>query len=341
MILVTGGSGMTGTHLLLQLSREGKKVRALKRKTSYTRWVRRIFDYYEPEKGGDLYSRIEWVNGDITNRDTLEPAFAGIDTVYHTAGYVSFDPAENRKLLQVNVEGTRNMVELSLETGVEKFCHVSSVAALGRHLQGEESWVSENDYRKVKKERYGYGFSKLLGEMEVWRGMEEGLQAVILNPAIILGPGNWSRGSASLFKTIRKGNPFYSPGSSGYVDVRDVAEIMVRLTEQNIFGERFILCAENLSFRQLFSMIAGEFGIKSPSRKAGKGLMTLAAMADRMISRLTGHPHQLTRDTVRAGNSRIFYSAEKIRKILNYPFIPVKEAVRNAVRFYKNSEAKV
>jgi len=333
MILVTGGSGLTGSHLLLELSRKKEPFRALKRNSSDISWVRRIFDYYEPEKGRELFFRIEWVDGDITDPDSLTAAFRNVTTVYHTAGYVSFDPGEHKKIRKINVEGTRHMVELSLKYGVEHFCHVSSVAAIGKHHQGDELWVAETDYRKMRKERSCYAFSKLLGELEVWRAMEEGLRAVIVNPVIILGPGNWERGSARLFKTMQNGLPFYPPGSNGFVDVRDVVRIMLLLTERSISGERFVINAENLSYRQVLSWIAHGFGRKAPSIRTSKGLMTLAAMTDWMISRLSGKPHLLTRETARTSASHIFYNNEKIRSTLGYEFIPVKEAVNNAVRF--------
>jgi len=341
MILVTGGSGLVGSHLLLQLRTEGRKVRVLKRRTTDTGWIRRIFDFYEPRKGEAFFSGIEWVNGDITDSDSLEEAFSEVDTVYHTAGYVSFDPGENRKLMNINVRGTRNMIDLALDNGIKKFCHVSSVASLGKHLEKNKLRVSENNYRKMKKEKSGYGFSKLLAELEVWRGMQEGLQAAIVNPVIILGPGNWNRGSASLFKSIRKGLSFYPSGSNGYVDARDVARVMTILMEKNISGERFILCAENLSFRRLFTMIAGEFEVKPPPYRAGGTLMLTAAMADCLFSRITGRPHQITRETARSGNEQVFYSSNKVRNTLGYEFIPVEEAIRNAVRFYRMLETKI
>jgi len=334
MILVTGGSGLTGSHLLLELSRKAEPLRVLKRNSSDISWVRRIFDYYEPEKGGELFFRMEWVDGDITDPDSLTAAFRDVTTVYHTAGYVSFDPGEHKRLRKINVEGTRHMVELSLKYGVEHFCHVSSVAALGKHHQGDELWVSETDYRKMRKERSCYGFSKLLGELEVWRAMEEGLRAVIVNPVIILGPGNWNRGSARLFKTMQNGSPFYPPGSNGFVDVRDVVRIMLLLTERRISGERFVINAENLSYRQVLSWMAQGFGRKTPSIRAGKGLMILAAMTDKMMSRLAGKPHLLTRETARTSSSHIFYNNEKIKSTLSYEFIPVKEAIDQAVTFF-------
>ncbi len=334
MILVTGGSGLTGSHLLLELSRKKEPLRALKRNSSDTFWIRRIFDYYEPEKGRKLFSRIEWVDGDITDPDSLTGAFRDVTTVYHTAGYVSFDPGEHKRLLKINVEGTRHMAELSLEHGVKHFCHVSSVAALGKHHQEDKLWVAETDYRKMKKEKSSYGFSKLLGELEVWQAMEEGLRAVIVNPVIILGPGNPDRGSVRLFKTMQKGLPFYPSGSNGFVDVRDVVRIMVLLTERDISGERFVIGAENLSYRQVLSWIAQGFGRKAPSLRTGKGLMTLAAMTDRVISRLAGKPHLLTLETARTSSTQIFYNHEKIRSTLGYEFIPVKEAIDNAVGFF-------
>ncbi|MDO9615746.1 MAG: NAD-dependent epimerase/dehydratase family protein, partial [Bacteroidota bacterium] len=195
MILVTGGTGLVGAHLLYELTNSGLRVKALRRQQSNTDWVKKIFSYYT-DQVETLFSQIEWVEGDILDYFSLEEALKGITSIYHCAAIVSFHGDDNDMMLNNNVKGTGNLIDAAIHNGVSKFCHVSSIAALGKTQDGSQ--ITEDTYWTPSKRKTGYSLSKFFSEMEVWRGIEEGLEAVIVNPSIIIGPGNWDIGSPKL-----------------------------------------------------------------------------------------------------------------------------------------------
>jgi len=224
MILVTGGTGLVGSRLLFDLTSRGEKVRALKRPDSNLDAVRRVFSYYS-DRPGDLFYKIEWVNADILNIDSLLEAMHNVKQVYHAAAWVSFDPADREKLIRNNVDGTRNIVNACLASSVRKLCYVSSTSALGP--PGTNGLIDEKSMWVPNRLNSGYSVSKFYSEMEVWKGIEEGLKAVIVNPSIIFGPGFWDKGSSSMFTNIFRGLKFYSNGVTGFVSVEDVSAAMI------------------------------------------------------------------------------------------------------------------
>ena len=225
MILVTGGTGLLGSHLLFQLVKHGKKVRAIKRKGSNTAMVERIFSYYSDDPHG-IFSSIEWMDADILDYGAMEDALDGIEEVYHCAAVVSFDSRDHNLMKKVNTGATANLVNLCLHHKVKKFCHVSSIATLGR--TDNDGVTDEETYWKTSRKNSFYSVSKYGAEREVWRAMEEGLNAVIVNPSVILGPGFW-HGNSGLFRLVDHGLKYYTEGVNGYVDVRDVANAMILL----------------------------------------------------------------------------------------------------------------
>lgn len=257
MILVTGGTGLLGSHLLFELTSNGEKVRALKRVSSNTEIVKKVFGYYTDDPDHAL-SGIDWINGDITDPVEVSEALKGIKKVYHTAGFVSFDPADKEDILKINVNGTENIVNACLERGIEKLCFVSSTAAIGIADNGE--LLNEELYWTSKGKDSIYSISKYQAEMEVWRGINEGLNAVIVNPSVIIGPGEWRRSSARLFHEVYKGIRFYTQGITGYVDVRDVVKATILLMNGEFSGERYIISAGNYSYKEILSMIADSLG---------------------------------------------------------------------------------
>ncbi|NOY36688.1 MAG: NAD-dependent epimerase/dehydratase family protein [Chlorobi bacterium] len=335
MNLVTGGTGLVGTHLILELLRSGRQVRALKRKQSDLSWIRKVFEFYEPEKGEAFFDRIMWVDADITDYYALEEAFTGIDRVFHAAAIVSFNPRDRKQIMRVNRDGTRNMVNLALENNVRFFCFVSSVAALGSQFRDGGYYVTETEEWKNSGDKPVYAVSKFYAEMEVWRAGEEGLPVAVVNPTVILGPGDWRRGSGTLFRRFSKGIPFYPTGSTGFVDVRDVSGIMMGLAEKNITGERFLLSSENMTFKKVFTLMAGAMGQKPPGVSVSPFMGGIAWRADRMMSALTRKPHEVTRYSIQASQRNVYYETSKIRDVLKYRFIPVKEAIENTADFYK------
>ncbi len=233
MILVTGATGHLGSHVLYELTHANKFVRALYRDHGKINQVKRIFGYYRSDYP-TLFNRIEWMQGDINDYNNLLSCMQDVDQVYHTAGLVSFNDNDRKNLNKINIAGTANIVNACLETGVNKLCHVSSIAALGE-LESNEP-VGEDLIWNQGSSASAYAISKYKGEMEVWRGIYEGLNAVIVNPSVIIGPGMWMGPAGQLFNRILKGLNFFPAGSSGYVDVRDVATAMVKLAGSSHYG---------------------------------------------------------------------------------------------------------
>lgn len=325
MILVTGGTGLLGSHLLYSLCESGENPRAIKRSTSMLDEVKKVFSYYS-DQADELFSRIEWVDADILYPELLDEAFNGIKKVYHSAAYVSFDPRDFKLLVKNNQEGTANIVNACLEHKVEKLLHVSSTIALGDALNG--SPVTEDLIWSPEKANTGYSVSKFKSEMEVWRGIEEGLNAVIVNPSIIFGPGFWDRGSSAMFTRIKKGLKFYTNGGAGYVGVTDVVKSMIWLMNSEISGERFIINSENLTYREVFSMIAGSLNVKAPSVEATPFLAGIAWRLDTIRS-FFGYRRIITKEAVRAGGRTSRFSNEKIVNTAGIRFSPVKEVIED------------
>jgi dihydroflavonol-4-reductase len=338
MILVTGGTGLVGAHLLWHLLQKGANVRAIHRKGSDLEQVREVFSYYADdaasgEDHGSLFNRIEWCPADLMDFYSLNQAMEGISHVYHCAAVVSFNPAERKKIIEDNIKSTAAIVNICLELGVKKLCHVSSVSALGRSYNGVA--VTENDNWKPSVNRSGYSISKFHSEMEVWRGVFEGLDAVIVNPSVILGPGNWKRGSARFFTAISKGMKYYTEGMTGFVDVRDVCRCMIHLMDSDISGERFILNSENIYYRDLLNMIADGLGKPQPATPVSRKLAETLWRLDWLRSKVTFSKPYLTKETARSGRSISRFSNQKITETLGHRFIPVKETVQWTASAFK------
>ena len=228
-------------------------------------------------------------------------------------------------MMDVNVEGTKNMVNISLIKGIKKICHVSSIAALGREKSGTQ--ITEKSKWSESKNNSNYAMSKYKAEMEVWRGIEEGLNAVIVNPGVILGTGDWSKGSSKLFQLVWNGMPFYTLGVNGYVDVNDVSRAMIELMEKNISKERFVLVGENLQMKNYLDSVAEKLGKKKPTIEAGKILSKIAWRVDGLKSMLTGKEPSLTRETARAAQNKFYYNSEKINHKINFQFTPMNKTI--------------
>lgn len=330
MILVTGGTGLLGSHLLYDLLQQHDAVKVLVRKSSNLNSIKETFSYYT-ENAETLFKKIIWVEGDILDIPSLEEAMTDVTEVYHCAAMVSFNSAEEKDMMKVNVEGTANVVNVALAKGIRKLCHVSSIAALSMH-DGTE--VTENTFWKASPHNTAYSISKYSSEKEVWRGMEEGLEAVIVNPSIIIGPGNWHRGSSLMFTASFKGLKFYTTGSCGFVDVRDVSKAMIALMKSGFNKERFIISAENLPFKHFFELIHDNFKKKKPYIKVGKGLGEIGWRAEKLRSLLSKREPVITRETARASNQHTVVNNIKIRKALNFEFRKIDHSVKEICTMY-------
>lgn len=314
MILVTGGTGLVGAHLLLELATGNNKVRALYRTEKSLAKTRTLF----AANANPHFEAIEWVIGDITDVPSLDDAFQGIDTVYHCAAYVSFEPKDEEMLRKVNIEGTANMVNCALDFGVKQFCHVSSIAALGDAKDNE--LITEETEWNPEVTHSDYAISKYGAEMEVWRAWQEGLNVVIVNPGIIFGKGFWDSGSGKMFKAVNKGQNFYTKGSCGIVAVEDVVKAMLALMDTNTNGERYTLISDNVSYKDILDIIANGMKKSPPSVHATHAMTSLAWRLDWFFSKLLGQKRKLTRSMARSSHNNERYDNSKITEKLNFTF---------------------
>ncbi len=333
MILVTGGTGLVGSHLLYDLIRDGSDVKVLVREKSNRLNILKTFMFYN-EDARQLYDKIQWVTGDITDRASLDDAFEDVDQVYHTAALVSFGRRQSHQVMEVNAEGTANLVNICLDRAVKKLCFVSSIASVVN--PEDDSPSDENLIWKPEKNASIYSVSKLKAEMEVWRGINEGLKAVIVNPSIILGPGNWEKGSPALFDLIAKGIPYYTSGSNGFVDVRDVSSIMIRLMNSDITGERFILNSGNLTYKDLIDKIENALGKVRRKKYIPKVYLNLLGGIESFSGIFSSKEQVLSKSFIDIAYKKSSYSNEKIRLKLNVDFRSIDEAVKNIALAYNN-----
>ncbi len=331
MILITGATGLVGSHLAFKLLSSGKKIRAIKRHSADIGITKKIFNYYSKD-GEKLFNEIEWVEADVLDVSSLYDAMDEIEYVYHCAAMVSFNLAEKDVLMKINVEGTANVVNTALKRGVKKLCHVSSVAALGRSYASKA--LNEKTEWKDSSQNSNYAISKYRAEREVMRGVAEGLSAVIVNPSVIIGPGEWGKSSTNLFKIVWKGLKYYSKGINGYIDVRDVVSIMVQLMQSDISNERFILYADHLSYQKLFNTIALHLNMPQPSIQATPLLGEIAWRMEKMKSFFTGQHPFITKETARTANQKVFYENDKIKKTLNFSFIPIEQSIKDTAQIF-------
>ncbi|MCP2027985.1 nucleoside-diphosphate-sugar epimerase [Flavobacterium sp. HSC-32F16] len=329
MILVTGGTGLAGSHLLLHLIENGENVRAVYRNESNIQKAKSVFELY---KKADLFEKIEWIEADILDVPALEIAFADIDYVYHCAALISFDPKDEEALRKINIEGTANMVNFSIAKEVKKFCFVSSIAALG-DLAPHETYITEETDWNPEKPHSDYAISKYGSEMEVWRAHQEGLDVIIINPGVILGPipkeKNKQQGSAELYTKVANGLSFYTLGSTGFIAIDDVVETAYQLMKSDIKNERFTLIADNIVFKDILDTIADALQVKKPHIHAKPFFMNLLWMADGIFSTLFFQKRSLTHATAKASYSKNLYSNEKIKTALGTVFLDVHQYIKD------------
>jgi dihydroflavonol-4-reductase len=324
-VFVTGGTGLLGSHLIYSLTSQGINVRAIHRKTSDREILKKVIGYYKGDEE-KLLNLVEWIECDICDYDRLEKTMQGTEFVYHCAAAVSFESRQKDYILDNNVKGTANIVKACFSNKIKKLCHVSSNAALGTY--DGELMVNETHGWDEKGYRSPYGTSKYLSEKEVWKGISDGLNAVIVNPTIILGPGDWSRGSSLIFLRIYKGMLFYTGGTNGYIDVNDLVKTMIFLTKSNISGERFIINAENLTYDQFFTMVAGSLKVRKPIIKIPEVISFLAIPAVSLLERPGRGKPALTREMIKVAWSRITYDNSKIIRSTGITFTPIEESVQ-------------
>lgn len=332
MIFITGGTGLVGSHILLNLSQGGHSFKALKRKNSSLKICENIFSHYNAEK---LFQKIIWVDGDVNDIPSLERGMSGCNKIIHAAAIVSFHQEDAQMMYKINVIGTENVMNVALNSEIKKVAHISSIAAIGTNENNQI--IDENCLFKQNKKDSNYALSKYLSEQEVWRASHEGLNVVIINPSVILGPGDWKKGSSQIFRRIYKGLRFYTSGSSGYVDVIDVANCTVLLLESNIKGERFIVSGENIKYRDLFDLIAEKFKKRKATIKVTPFLKEIAWRIEFLRNIFSWGKPLITKETANASMRIKSYSNKKIKDILDYQFIPIKESVKNYCKWFESN----
>ncbi|PHN95315.1 NAD-dependent epimerase [Maribacter sp. 6B07] len=323
MVLVTGGTGLVGSHLLLKLTRENIAVRALYRSADKLSQVKKIFSYYTDDSLS-LFNQIEWIQGNILDIPSLENAIVKITQVYHCAAFISFDPSDFKKLERVNREGTANIVNICIAAGINKLCHVSTIGTIGRTLNGETA-TEETDW--TRQNANPYAITKYLAEMEVWRGAQENLNVVIVNPGVILGPGFWDSGSGSFFKTASKGYNYYPPGGSGFISVTDVVTIMTTLMNSNIHSERYILVAENLSYKDVLHKIALTMGKRPPTKPLKFWQLNIGRILDKLKTIFTGSNRTITKNTIYGLKHPSIFNNSKIKQVIKTDFESLDEQI--------------
>jgi nucleoside-diphosphate-sugar epimerase len=327
MILVTGGTGLVGAHLLYQLSLEAQvPIRAIHRAKSEIGAVKRIFSYYSNDYEA-LFAKITWKIADINDIPALQEVFQDITHVYHCAALISFNNKDDERLRKTNIEGTANLVNISLECDIKKFCYVSSIAAIGKLTK--DTFVTEDNDWNAEDINNGYAISKFGAENEVWRASQEGLNVVIVNPGVILGSGLWQSGTGKLFSRVYKGFKYYTEGVTGYVGVQDVVKIMMALMNSSINAERYILVSENRSFKSVLFAIADELKVKRPSIKVTPFLRELAWRLAAIKSFFGRKPAFITKESIRSSHRKTNYSNQKVTKALGYEFEPIEKTIKS------------
>jgi nucleoside-diphosphate-sugar epimerase len=329
MILVTGGTGLVGAHLLLHLiesrSIGTEKVRAIYRSVASLEKTKSLFSMYKKEA---FFEQIEWIQADITEVPSLEIAFQNIDTVYHCAALISFDPKDEDILRKTNIEGTANIVNFCIAYQIKKLCFISSIATLG-DLLPHEKFITEETEWNPEKYHNDYAISKYGAEMEIWRGQQEGLEVIIVNPGVILGPGFREQGSGQLFTKVKNGLKFYTLGSTGFVAVTDVVRMAHELMESEIKNERFTLIAENSIFRDILNAMADALDVKRPEIHAKPFFMEILWRLDWFVSNVFQQKRKLSQATARASYSENTYSNQKIKDQLKTDFIDIHHYIKD------------
>ncbi|MDP5198002.1 NAD-dependent epimerase/dehydratase family protein [Flavobacterium sp. DG2-3] len=330
MILVTGGTGLVGAHLLLHLIENGENVRAIYRTQNNIQKTKSVFDFY---KKGHLFEKINWLEADILDVPSLETAFIDIKQVYHCAAFISFEPKDEENLRKTNIEGTANMVNFAIAKEIEKFCYISSIAALGDIAPHETHITEETDWNP-EKPHSDYAISKYGAEMEVWRAHQEGLNVIIVNPGVILGPPKmmdiFDEGSSEIYRKVSNGLSFYTLGSTGFISIDDIVKTSYELMKSEIKNERFTLIADNIVFKNLLDTISDVLKVKRPHIHAKPFLMNVLWITDGIFSTLFFRKRSITKATAKASYSKNLYSNEKIKTALGTVFTDIHHYIKES-----------
>lgn len=330
---ITGASGIVGSHLLINLLQTNtENIRVLIRNEKSINQIRTIFSYYT-QNTDEWLNQLTFIQGDVLDRTSLYEGMNGAQYVYHCAALVSFDAKDKDQMFKTNIEGTKNVVDIAIKCRIEKLCYVSSIAAIGYSKTG--GLISEKDEWEANEKASTYSVSKHLSELEVWKGIEQGLNAVMVNPSMIVGPGQWGNSSTTFFPMINRGMYFYPTGGTGFVDVRDVVDIMVLLMHSPIHSERFIVAAENMPFQHFFNLIADAFGKTKPMIKITPLIGKLSYWAASVLNIFLKNKLPITPESIERAGVTNYFDHAKVKKALNFSFRSVQEAVVHTADCFK------
>jgi nucleoside-diphosphate-sugar epimerase len=331
MILVTGGTGLVGAHLLYHLLKNDEKIRAIYRSEEKIKAVEKVFSYYTEDTS--LIEKIEWFKADITDIPAMIPAFVNIEKVYHCAAFISFNPKDYKEMRKVNIHGTAIIVNLSIDAKIKKLCFVGSIASVGDSLNGDLI-TEENEWNK-ELDNSGYSITKFGAEMEVWRASQEDVEVVIVNPGVILGSGFWTSGSGKFFSQVKNGFTYYTEGITGFVGVKDVVKAMVLLMNSDVKNERFILVSANKTYKEVFFLIADAFNVKRPSKKIKAWQTNLLWRISSIIALFTKKAPLLGKYSAKSAHEISKYSSEKIIEKINFQFEEIETVVKDVCSNFK------
>ncbi len=331
---ITGATGLVGAHLCLYLLQHQEKVVALYRTEKAKNKTKELFDCYQKSH---LFDKIEWVHGDILDIPSIEKHIHAGQLVYHCAAKISFDPSDRESLLKTNIEGTANMVHVCMHKKIKKFCHVSSIAALGDWV-APMPWIDEDTPWLSEKPHSDYALSKYGAELEVFKASYEGLPMVVVNPGVILGPGFWNEGSGVIFSKVAKGLPFYTKGSTGFIAVTDLVKLMHQLMHANLAQDRFICIAENVTYENLIKNICKALQKPTPKIWVKPWMTSIAWRLDAIFSNLFFRKRSLDRATAKSMHSKEVISNQKIKDAIGFTFTPIETYIPMLAEFWNQRE---
>ena len=331
MVLVTGGTGLVGSHLLYHLINKDESVRAIYRTKNKFELVKKVFQYYT-DNAEELFNKIEWIEADITDVPALSIAFKNIDYVYHCAANLSFNKADYHLSRDTNVIGTANIINLCLSNYVKKLCHVSSIATLGENLNAPISedthWNPENNKHNI------YAITKYNAELEVWRGTQEGLDVVIVNPGVIIGPGFWNKNTGEIFTKINNGFKYFTNGSVGIIAVNDVVKTMILLQESTVKNEKFILVSDNITYEKFIQYISSALGKNSTLKSLKKWQLKTFYQIEKIKCLFIKGSPSLNKSNINSAFKNLNYDASKIKNTIPFEFTSIKESIQNIAKLY-------
>lgn len=331
MILVTGGTGMVGSSILLECVKKNESTRAIYRRTESLNHIKHLFEKLIPDKLNS-FEQIEWVKADLNDLEALNAAFKGVKCVYHCAAKVSLVQFQNKRLIKTNIEGTANIVNLCIKHNIKKLGYVSSIASLG--AERNIKIINENHSWSNSKNHTAYAYSKYEAELEVWRASQEGVDVIIVNPGVILGAHFWHRSSGAIFKRIHKGLKYYTLGNTPVVSLEDVVNALMTLMESKIRNERFILVSENLKQKILLDKIAIALYKIKPFFPLSKLILYILFIIDKTLSIIRLRKSYLSFALIDSLCNHQKYDGSKILSKINFKYTKINETIDQIARQY-------